>query len=116
MSSTEDDYKIPVPDSQESLRDSLLTQLNDSDKQGRVDALHNFLFPLLSPGLDKHRGLQWMDPVQAYLPLEFLRPDGNFLAAKAITPFLAQWKYVCRSAVLYQAVKEREHFNGALEL
>jgi hypothetical protein len=111
MEGQPDDYRIAVPDGHEDLGRALQMSLDEGGKDRICSACHNFIFPLLSAA---NKGSKWEDALQSFLPILFLRSDGNFQSAREITPHLARWKYICRCVVLFEAKAQVANFAGDL--
>lgn len=85
----------------------LLKQLDVLGKtQEAVNALHSFVYPLLSCQPLQGEYSKWEDVLECFNAVYFLEKDGNFAEAHRTTQFFAIWKYLCRGTTFYEAMTQ----------
>lgn len=100
--------------------DALAKELNapGADNAALTLPIHNLAFSLLRAangrGNDGHgdgaeadpHGLggadSWMHPLQRFLAIEHLQPDGRFSEAQNVSHNLSSWTFVIRAVIFYQ--------------
>jgi hypothetical protein len=118
LKASKEAYKLPLCQDSLAFGLALLDELEvPSPKkvsEAKIAALHPFLWKLFSVRPAALRTRKWDDPIQAYLPLQFLLRDGNFSSPKTVTPELAHWKYLIRSSAILEAWNTKDFFQGDL--
>lgn len=82
-----------------------------------IPAFHHFISPfLLGRDYSNQDGYaeysKWTEVVECFLAIQCLKEDGNFKQAKDVTQVFAKLEYACRGTTLYEALKNKAHFNN----
>lgn len=82
----------------------MVTRQNGNDwMAGAVVAYQNFCWSLVH-NLEEKSQDRWENPIERFVWLFALRPDGSFIEPTSLTPLLAKLKYFCRLTTLYKAM------------
>jgi hypothetical protein len=109
-------YRLSLSDADVMRGRALLEEISSSSsEEGKIRSLHAFAYPLLSTDSEERAGeTKWEDPLQSFLAILFLRPDGNFAPARGVTQSLSHFKYAIRNCNFYEAYNNRHQFGGNL--
>jgi hypothetical protein len=107
-------YKFRLTSEAREAAEALLLILKDPEPLDRsVGGLHRLVFHLLATQRREGEGSKWDDVLECFLAILAMKDDGNFSEPKGLTQMFAQFKYHCRSVLLYEAHKRGKAENNA---
>jgi len=113
LDNTEEDYRLPLTESQVELIKMLRSALHHQEKD--IGLLHKLFYAFLAPPPDDQPFKRWDDALLCWLAVTNLREDGTFNPAHKLTGQLAKWEYVIRGAGLYESVTNTNSFGTLVE-
>jgi hypothetical protein len=113
LDNSEDEYKLPLNNTQVVLGRKLLNALCNQEKD--IGTMHQLFYSFMAPPGDDERFSKWNDTLHCFLAVTNLREDGTFEGAAALTAELSRWEYNMRGAGLYEAVRNSSGFGTMVE-
>jgi hypothetical protein len=109
-------YQFSLNSSDLNHLDALQETLTNSNPKDAVEAFHKFIKPILYPReSDPESGgstSKWDHPVECFIALFALRPDGVFKEANNLTGLFAILHYHIRCAIFYESLITVQDFNN----
>lgn len=112
-------YKFPLSSGAVAAGDDLITALAELPAHHDIgsellDQLHNFLLPAFAC-LDSTESIDmWLCPLNCFLAINAIKPDGGFMDPHNFTSELAHWKYIIRTIASTEMVNRQEQCEGGL--
>jgi hypothetical protein len=78
----------------------------------KIDAFHLFVYPFLSAPELTGTYSKWNDVLECFLAIYHIRDDGNFNTVHDVTQIFAKFKYHCRGATLFEAMKNIDAYGS----
>ena len=113
VENSEDEYKLPLNNTQVELGRKLLDALHNWEKD--IGTMHELFYSFMAPPADDQPFSKWNDALLCFLAVTNLREDGTFEPAAALTAELCRWEYNMRGAGLYEAVTDSSGFGTVVE-
>jgi hypothetical protein len=113
LDNTEEDYKLPLNDSQVELTKMLHAALHLEDQD--LSLLHKLFYSFMAPPPDDLPFKKWDDPLLCWLAVVNLHEDGTFYPAQKLTGELARWEYLMCGTGLYESVTNTTGFGTLVE-
>jgi len=112
LDNSEEEYRLPLDDTQVGLARILLEALVQKEKD--IETMHKLLYTFLAPPPDDQPFTKWNDILLCFLAVINLREDGTFAPAGDLTAELSRWEYNMRGTGLYEAVTHAEEFGNVV--
>jgi hypothetical protein len=113
LDNSEEEYKLPLSETQVELARILLEALIQKEKD--IETIHKLFYTFLAPPADDKPFSKWNDALLCFLAVTNLREDGTFAPAGDLTAELSRWEYNMRGAGLYEAVNHADEFGNVVE-
>jgi len=100
-------YNFPLTEEQRATVQELI-QVNEDenpDAKFSLDLIHRGLSIGFIQTEESTDISSWSMPLECFIAIHSLRPEGTWVQAKHFTPFLAQLTYLIRGTLLYEAIK-----------
>ncbi|KAF4617471.1 hypothetical protein D9613_006448 [Agrocybe pediades] len=110
----QDDYSIPLNDTDKQYAQSLVDALQTNDIAAAIPAFHNFIKNLFYPRTPTSN--KWNDPFECLFAVYSLKEGGTFASAQASTHPLAALKYFIRGIMIHEAFNNIDSFDGNITL
>ena len=82
-----------------------------------VQVVHDFVQSIVYPRARtdttlRHTPSKWDDPIERFIAINSLQPDGNFRPARLVTQVFVIFHYHIRGAILYEGYSRLDEFEG----
>jgi len=105
-------------DDEESEDDWVMSKDDESYDSDLVQVFHDFIRSALylraRPDKMLHAPSKWDDPIERFIAVYSLQPDGNFRQAQQVTGVFAMFHYHIRGAIFYEGYSKIDNFGGNL--
>ncbi|KDQ49444.1 hypothetical protein JAAARDRAFT_143448 [Jaapia argillacea MUCL 33604] len=104
-------YSLPLEPNQRDAARSLAQALSDGKSSVETE-VHSLAFSLLGPSSEAVARDKWRCPLMCVIAVMALRNDGSWIAARQLTPELAQWTYLCQAVQLFEIYRVADTMGG----